>query len=75
MVDPNLNRCMKAVSKTSFKWSSFVEGFEKRMREESKAGNLNRYVPGFADYMEADQMDIQKFIDKGNYEGLIKYFL
>lgn len=75
LADPNLNRCMKSVSKTSFKWSSFVEGFEKRMKEENKAGNLNRYIPGFADYMEVDKGVVQNYINQGNYEGLIKYFL
>jgi hypothetical protein len=75
LADSNLNRCMKSISKTTFTWDHFVEGFEKRMKEENKAGNLNRYVPGFADYMEADRNVVQRYINRGDYSGLIKYFL
>ncbi len=72
--DPNLRRCLKTISKSMFKWDGFLEGYEERMREESRNDNLNRYVPGLADYLEVDRGVIQSYIHQGNYEKMIKYF-
>ena len=73
--DSQLRRCMKSIHKNSFKWNGFIEGYEKRMKEEYKAGNLNRFVPGLADYLDVDRNEIQYYISHKNYEGLVKHFL
>ena len=72
--DANLRRCLKIVSKNMFKWDGFLDGYQERMREESRNDNLNRYVPGLADYLEVDRGIIQSYIHQGNYEKMIKYF-
>lgn len=73
--DPNLRRCMKLVSKTTFKWGGFLDGYEKRMKEESKAGNLFRYTAGLADLLEVERHVIQRYLNQSDYEGLVKHFL
>jgi hypothetical protein len=72
--DPNLRRCLKVISKNMFKWDGFLDGYQERMREESRNDNLNRYVPGLSDYLEVDRTIIQSYIHQGNYEKMIKYF-
>jgi hypothetical protein len=66
---------MKAVSKSTFKWNGFLDGYEKRLREEKRAGTLDCYVAGLADLLEVDRSVIQRYINQENYGGLIKHFL
>src|SRR3989339_273390 len=75
LADPNLRRCMKSISKATFKWSGFLDGYEKRMKEESRIGNLSCYSAGLADLLEVDKSVIQHYINHSNYEGLVKHFL
>jgi hypothetical protein len=75
LADSHLRRCMKTISKSYFKWSNFVEGYEERMKEESKKGQLLPYVPGFAELLKADPQVITNYINKSEYEDLINYFL
>ena len=41
LTDPNLKRCMKAITKSTFKWNGFLDGYEKRMKEEARAENFD----------------------------------
>ena len=75
LTDPVLKRSMKVVSKNSFKWDGFLTGYEKRLKEERRAGTLDCYVPGLADLLEVDRSVIQRYINQENYGGLIKHFL
>ncbi len=75
LTDPLLKRSMKSFSKNSFKWNGFLDGYEKRLREEKRAGTLDCYVPGLADLLEVDRSVIQRYINQENYGGLIKHFL
>ncbi len=75
LTDPVLKRSMKAVSKNHWKWDGFLDGYEKRLREEKRAGTLDCYVPGLADLLEVDRSVIQRYINQENYGGLIKHFL
>ncbi len=75
LTDPMLKRCMKAVSKSTFKWKGFIDGYEKRIKEERRAGTLDCYVPGLADLLEVDRSVVQRYINQENYGGLIKHFL
>ncbi len=73
--DAQLRKLLKDISESSFKWPRFVEGFESQMKEEAKKGNLNMYVPGFAELLGADVGQIQELIQKKNYAGVIEFFL
>ncbi|MCX6990496.1 MAG: hypothetical protein NTX49_05470 [Chlamydiae bacterium] len=73
--DSHLRKCLHSISKNHFKWSSFVDGFKDRMKEESKKGQLLPYVPGFSSQINANPVVVEDFINKGDYEGLMKHFI
>ncbi len=75
LTDPNLKRCMKLITKSTFKWNGFLDGYEKRMKEEARAGTLMCYAAGLADLLEVDRFVIMSYLNQGNYGGLIKHFL
>ena len=73
--DHHLRKCLHSISKNHFKWSSFVDGFKDRMKEESKKGQLLPYVPGFSSQINANPALVEDFINRGDYEGLMKHFI
>ncbi len=75
LTDPVLRRSMRLVSQSRVKWNGFLDGYEKRLKEEKHAGTLDCYVPGLADLLEVDRSIIQRYINQENYSGLIKHFL
>lgn len=70
-----LRGCMKKIVKSSFKWDAFVDGFSKRMKEEHANNNLHRHIPGFCQEVGADPHAVARFIDKKDWEGLVKSLL
>lgn len=73
--DGHLRKCLNTISKNHFKWSSFVDGFKDRMKEEAKKGQLLPYVPGFSQLLGQDPNIIAGYINRGDYEGLIKHLI
>lgn len=70
-----LHKCLSAISKNHFKWSSFVDGFKERMKEEAKKGQLLPFVAGFSQLLDQDPNVIAGYINRGDYEGLLKHLL
>ena len=50
-----------------FKWSSFIDGFGKRMDLEARQNNLWRYIPEFCDHINSSQFEIEKYLDYHQY--------
>jgi len=71
--DGHLRKCLHTISKNHFKWSSFVDGFKDRMKEEARKGELLPYVPGFAQTLNMDPNVVVNYINKSDYEGLMKH--
>jgi hypothetical protein len=69
---PELKKGMGKIVKSSFKWDAFVDGFSKRMKEEHSYNNLHRHIPGFCQEVGANPDEVAKFIDKRDWEGLVK---
>jgi hypothetical protein len=75
LADPDLKDGLKSIKKSSFKWDAFVSGFGKRMKEEYGNGNLYQHVPGFAQQVGASPENIYPFLDKKDWDGLVKSLL
>ncbi len=73
--DPKLRKHLKEVKNSSFKWDHFIDGFAKRMKEETHKQNITAYIPGMAHYLQVDPEEIAAFIQKKDYEGLVKALL
>lgn len=75
LADPDLKDDLKSIKKSSFKWDAFVSGFGKRMKEEYGRGNLYQHVPGFAQQVGANPQNVYPYLDKKDWEGLVKSLL
>ena len=72
---PHLKSSMHKIRKSSFKWDGFIDGFSKKMKEESNSNNLVQYIPGFAQYLDVDVEEVMHYIHKKDWEGLVKFLL
>lgn len=69
--DPKLKSDIYVIKKSHFKWDSFIDGFSRRMREESRDDNLAVYVSGFAELLDADPEMVMEYIEDHDWEGLV----
>jgi hypothetical protein len=72
---PHLKTSMQKIRKSSFKWDGFIDGFSKKMKDESNNGNLIQYIPGFAEYLDVDFEECMHYVHKKDWEGLVKSLL
>ena len=70
-----LKHSLREVKTSSFKWDHFIDGFAKRMKEEASRDNLNPYIPGFAQLLGANPEQVQYYINRKDWEGLVKSLL
>lgn len=73
--DPRLVHCMRQIKKSSFKWDGFIDGFGQRFHQELRANNVNEFVPGLAESLKVQVGDVQPFVDKKDFEGLVLFFM
>ncbi len=73
--DPHLVHCMYIIRMSGFKWGGFIDGITERMKGEIKAGNVNLYVPGFAEHLNLRAEDIQGYINRRDIEGLVLFLM
>jgi hypothetical protein len=73
--NPRLKYCMHQIKRSGFKWNGFMDGFSQRFAKEQKEGNINAYVPGFAKAVDVNQEEVQKYIDKHDFEGLVDFLM
>ncbi len=73
--DPHLHSCMREVHRSMFKWNGFIDGLKDRLREEGARGNLYQYVPGFAQLLNRDPKKITHYLEKRDWDGLVRYLL
>ena len=69
--DPYLKKCLRTIEKDSLKWGPFVDGFEEKMKTETKAGKILVYIPGFLELLDADPKQVQKLLQNKNYSGFL----
>lgn len=72
---PILRSDLQEVHRNYFKWKGFLDGFRKRMTEEFYKGTLNELVPGFAHSVGVCPEIVDHFIEKRDWEGLVKAIL
>lgn len=71
----SLKENLRAIKKSSFKWDAFIDGFSKRMREELSNGNIYQHINGFASLVGSTPDHVKRYIDKKDWEGLVKSLL
>lgn len=73
--DPHLVQCMFVIRTSGFKWGGFMDGITERLKGEIKAGNVNLYIPGFAQELGLRAEDIQAYINQRDIEGLVLFLM
>lgn len=73
--DRELSYCMHEIKKSHFKWYGFLDGFCKKMKEESRSNNLAPFVAGFAQHLNVDPATVMSYINKDDFEGLVRYLM
>ncbi len=73
--DPHLHHCMREVHRSGFKWNGFIDGMKDRIEEEAERGGLVPYVPGFAKQVQRNEQKIRHYIEKRDWEALVRYLL
>ena len=75
MSNRTLRDHVRTIKKSSFKWDAFIDGFSKRMREEYSKNNIYPHIPGFAQLVGSTPEHILPYINKKDWEGLVKSLL
>ena len=73
--DPRLVHCMYQIRNSGFKWDGFIDGFAERFMQEVRAENINKHIPGFAKSLNVKSEDIQSYVNKNDFEGLVLYLM
>jgi hypothetical protein len=73
--NPHLKTCMKEVRTSYLKWTGFLGGLSGRLEQEYKRGNLMSHVPGFCVATHANPDQVAAFLQKKEWEKLVKYLL
>ncbi len=70
--EPILRSDLQETHRNFFKWRAFLDGFRRRMTEEFYKGNINSYIPGFCKSLHVKQEVIEHFVERRDWEGLVK---
>jgi len=72
---PHLKHCMREISRSSFKWNGFIDGMKDRIEEEARRGGLLPHIHEFARLCNADENRCRHYIQKRDWEGLVRCLL
>ena len=67
----NFKDDLYVIKRSHFKWDNFIDGFARRMKEESRNDNIIEYIPGFAELVDGDPEMIMEYIEERDWEGLV----
>lgn len=70
-----LRSCLRIIKKSTFKWDAFVAGFSKRMKEEYANNNVYIHIPGFSQQIGGNPEVVTRYIQRKDWEGLVKEHL
>ena len=73
--DHHLHQCMREISRSSFKWNGFIDGMRSRIDEEAAKGGLLPFAHDFAKHLNVDEGRIRHYIEKRDWEGLVRHLL
>jgi hypothetical protein len=72
---PILRSDLQEVHRNYFKWRGFLDGFRRRMTEEFYKDTLKDLIPGFAQSVDVRPEIVEHFVERRDWEGLVKSIL
>jgi len=73
--NPELKRRMPTVRESHFKWSKFTDGLCEGLNREADKGDINRFISGFAQVVGKPIHEVQGFVLRGDWHGLLHYLM
>ncbi|MEN9343987.1 MAG: hypothetical protein RLZZ453_774 [Chlamydiota bacterium] len=70
-----LKNHIRTIKKSSFKWDALIDGFSKKMREQVSKNNVYQHLPGFAEAVGTTPDKLTPYIQRGDFEGIVKSLL
>lgn len=75
VTNPYLKECLKKISKSTFKWSPFVDGFSANMEKEFSEGRLLEELPEFAKFVGGPLNQMEGYVYQHAWDEFIKCLL
>ncbi len=75
LTNPYLKSCLKKISKSSFKWSSFIDGFGGNMEKEYFQGKILPELQSFAELVGGSLEQLEGYVYHQEWEKFVKCLL
>jgi hypothetical protein len=73
--NPHLKDCLKKISKSSFKWTPFIEGFSQNMEKELIQGKLLIQLHGFSELTKGSLDQLEGYAYQQEWDKFVKCLL
>jgi len=75
LTNPHLKSCLKKISKSSFKWSSFIDGFGGNMEKEYFQGKILPQLQSFTELVGGSLEQLEGYVYHQEWEKFVKCLL
>jgi hypothetical protein len=72
LTNPKLKDCLKKISKSTFKWSSFIDGFGENMEKEFLQGKLIPQLESFSKLVGGSKEQLESYVYQEDWEEFVK---
>ena len=72
---PEMTKYMRHVHNDCFVWKKFIDGLSGNMKNEATKRRVYPFLKDFAKEVKAPEYELKVFIDRKDYEGLLKYLI
>jgi len=72
---PEMTKYMKHVHDDWFVWKNFIDGLSGNMKNEATKRRIYPFLSEFAKEVNAPEYELKVYIDRKDYEGLLKYLI
>ncbi len=72
LTNSKLKDCLKKISKSTFKWSSFIDGFGENMEKEFFQGRLLSQLQGFSKLVGGSKEQLEAYVYQQDWEEFVK---
>lgn len=72
LTNPRLKDCLKKISKSTFKWSSFIDGFGENMEKEFFHGRLTPQLESFSKLVGGSKEQLEAYVYEQDWEEFVK---
>lgn len=72
LTNPRLKDCLKKISRSTFKWSSFIDGLGENMEKEFFQGKLLPQLESFSKLVGGSKEQLEAYVYEQDWEEFVK---